>query len=302
MPAVEVLDLRKRYGSTQAIDGATFSIAEGEIFGIIGPNGSGKSTTVECLQGLRQPDAGEMSVLGFDPRRDANHLRRKIGSQLQQSALPERMRVWEALDLFASLCPGALTWQQAAHDWDLWEKRTTAFGNLSGGQQQRLFIALALIGKPSLVFLDEMTTGLDPSARRATWEHIRKVRDRGATVVLVTHFMDEAEYLCDRVAVFRRGKVVALDSPARLANAFGGGSVVTFTAEGASTFDWLADCPGAESVSRDGSLVTVRGRGALLAHVGAALVQHGFAPEDLTVRRHSLEEAYLQLTSEGPHS
>lgn len=298
MQAVQVRDLRKHYGATQAVAGATFSIDEGEIFGIIGPNGSGKTTTVECLQGLRQADSGEMRVLGLDPREDAAQLRRRIGSQLQQSALPERMRAWEALDLFGSLGGNGGSWRRALREWDLWEKRNTAFGNLSGGQQQRLFIALALVGSPSLVFLDEMTTGLDPSARRATWEHIRAVRERGATVVLVTHFMDEAEYLCDRIAVFHSGAVVAVDSPARLMDSFSGGSVVTFTSDATEPFDWLAACPGAEAVSQDGAHVVVRGHGALLAHVGAALVQRGFAPEDLDVRRRSLEDVYLHLTQD----
>lgn len=298
MQAVQVDDLRKRYGSTQAVAGATFSVDEGEIFGIIGPNGSGKTTTVECLQGLREADSGTMRVLGLDPRVDATQLRRRVGSQLQQSALPERMRAWEALDLFGSLSGNGTGWKRAAHEWDLWEKRNTAFGNLSGGQQQRLFIALALVGNPSLVFLDEMTTGLDPSARRATWEHIRTVRERGATVVLVTHFMDEAEYLCDRIAVFRSGAVVAVDSPARLTTSFSGGTAVTFSGTPGESFAWLATCPGAETVSQDGTRVMVRGHGALLAHVGAALVQRGFAPEDLDVQRQSLEDAYLHLTQD----
>lgn len=298
--SVQVRDLRKHYGSTRAVDGATFSIEEGEIFGIIGPNGSGKTTTIECVQGLRMPDSGELTVLGLDPRKDANRLRRRIGSQLQQSALPERIRVWEALDLFGSLSVDATDWQTAARNWDLWEKRNTAFGNLSGGQQQRLFIALALIGNPSLVFLDEMTTGLDPSARRATWEQIRKVREHGATVVLVTHFMDEAEHLCDRIAVFRSGVVVAVDSPARLAASFGGGVTVTFTADSAESFEWLRDVPGADDVSRENSLVRVHGSGALLAHVGAALVQRGFEPEDLDVQRRTLEDAFIQLTQAVP--
>lgn len=299
--AIHVAHLRKTYGDVAAVRDVSFEVEAGGIFGIIGPNGSGKTTTVECLQGLRMTDGGELSVLGLDPRTQANELRRRIGSQLQQSALPDRMRVWEALDLFASVSPGAIGWQQAARDWDLWEKRNAAFGNLSGGQQQRLFIALALVGNPSLVFLDEMTTGLDPAARRATWEHIRRVREGGATVVLVTHFMDEAETLCDRIAVFRAGEVVAVDTPAALARGAGGGSVVTFTAgEVAGGFEWLKDRPGAHTVEVAAGTVTVRGEGPLLAHVAAALVARGFAPEDLEVHRPSLEDAYMQLTQTVP--
>lgn len=299
--AIHVAHLRKTYGDVAAVRDVSLRVETGEIFGIIGPNGSGKTTTVECFQGLRTADAGEVSVLGLDPRTHANELRRRIGSQLQQSALPDRMRVWEALDLFASVSPGAIGWQQAARDWELWDKRNAAFGNLSGGQQQRLFIALALVGNPSLVFLDEMTTGLDPAARRATWEHIRRVREGGATVVLVTHFMDEAQELCDRIAVFRAGEVVAVDTPAALARGAGGGSVVTFTAgEVADGFEWLKNCPGAQAVEVTAGKVTVRGEGALLAHVAAALVARGFAPEDLEVHRPSLEDAYMQLTQAVP--
>lgn len=301
MNAIQVKNLHKTYGDVIAVRDVSLAVEPGEVFGIIGPNGSGKTTTVECLQGLRQPESGELRVLGLDPRTQANELRRRIGSQLQQSALPDRMRVWEALDLFASISPGAIGWEQAARDWDLWEKRNAAFGTLSGGQQQRLFIALALIGNPSLVFLDEMTTGLDPAARRATWEHIRRVRDGGATVVLVTHFMDEAEALCDRIAVFRAGEVVAIDTAGGLARGAGGGSVVTFsTSQAADEFEWLRDCPGVASIERSGGVLTVLGDGPLLAHVAAALVARGYAPEDLEVRRPSLEDAYMHLTQTVP--
>jgi len=205
---IEVEGLVKRYGSLVAVDGVAFSVQPQEIFGILGPNGAGKTTTVECLQGLRPADGGNMSVLGLDPGRDARALRTRIGSQLQDSALPDRIKVWEALDLFSSLSPRSLPWQQLLDDWGLAGKRNARFGSLSGGQQQRLFVALALVNDPELVILDEMTTGLDPSARRVAWDLIHQIRKRGATVVLVTHFMDEAEELCDRLAIIDHQKVV----------------------------------------------------------------------------------------------
>jgi len=198
---IQVDNLRKTYGKTTAVDNVSFNVAEGEIFGLLVPNGAGKTTTVECLQGLRRPDSGQVRILGLDPLTDARAIRRQIGSQLQESALPDRIKVWEALDLFSATSSSAVNWQTLLEQWGLAEKRTAAFGTLSGGQRQRLFIALALVNSPKLVFLDEMTTGLDPAARRVTWELIRKIRDRGTTVVLVTHFMDEAEHLCDRLAV-----------------------------------------------------------------------------------------------------
>jgi ABC-2 type transport system ATP-binding protein len=213
---IEVQGLYKRYGSTVAVDGVSLAIPAGEIFGIVGPNGAGKTTTVECIQGLRRPDAGSVRVLGLDPRRQAKTLRRRIGAQLQQAALPDRLKVQEALDLYASLYPDPADPRALLEEWGLTDKRSTAFAGLSGGQRQRLFIALALVGRPEVVFLDELTAGLDPHARRDTWQQIRAVQARGVTVVLVTHFMDEAERLCDRVAVLDRGRVLALGTPRAL--------------------------------------------------------------------------------------
>lgn len=299
-PAIAVNGLRKRYRDVVAVDDISFEVQPGEIFGIIGPNGSGKTTTVECLQGLRVADQGDISVLGLDPRHAAGALRRRIGSQLQESALPARMRVWEALDLFASLSPHGRPWESVAHEWGIWEKRNAAFATLSGGQRQRLFVAIALVTAPELVFLDEMTTGLDPSARRTTWDLIRQVRDGGATVVLVTHFMDEAETLCDRIAVFRAGRVEALDTPRGLIRRFAAGVTVQFTLDDTRDVSWLETCPGAAVVERDGQAVTVTGAGPLLAHVGAALVAHGLAPEDLMVKRETLEDVFLRLTQGRP--
>jgi ABC-2 type transport system ATP-binding protein len=216
MPVIEVSHLSKRYPNRLAVDDVSFTVGAGEIFGIVGPNGAGKTTTVECIDGLRRPDGGTVRVLGLDPWADRVRVRQQVGVQLQQSQLPDRLRVGEAIDLYRSFYPDPADGRQLLADMGLTELRRTPFGKLSGGQQQRLSIALALIGNPRIAVLDELTTGLDPQARRDTWQLIRTIRDRGVTVVLVTHFMDEAERLCDRLAVIAHGRLVALDSPAAL--------------------------------------------------------------------------------------
>src|SRR6516164_4166891 len=214
---IEVRGLRKEYGDTVAVDNVSFTVQEGEIFGILGPNGAGKTTTVECIEGLRKPDGGEISVLGLDPLRDHAELTQLLGIQLQESQLPPKLRVAEALDLYSSFYKAPADWRSLLEVLGLRDKSETMFRKLSGGQKQRLSIALALVGSPRVAVLDELTTGLDPQARRDTWELIEGIRDRGVTIVLVTHFMEEAERLCDRVALIDRGRVVALDTPASLA-------------------------------------------------------------------------------------
>jgi ABC-2 type transport system ATP-binding protein len=295
-PVITVEHLRKVYGHRLvAVDDISFDVERGEIFGLLGSNGAGKTTTVECVQGLRTPTAGAVRVLGKDPLAHAGDLRGRLGCQLQESRLPDHMKVWEALDLFASLTPGAADWETLLDQWGLAEKRGASFSSLSGGQRQRLFIALALVSDPEVVFLDEMTTGLDPAARRVAWDLIERIRDRGTTVVLVTHFMDEAERLCDRVAVVDEGSIVALDSPRGLVVRYDPLEQVVFShAEG--DIDWLRGVPGAQTVTRRGRRVVVQGTGPLLAYVGAALVERGLAPEDLRVIEPSLEDVFLKLT------
>jgi len=295
--ALIVNDLRKHYGDTKAVDGVSFEVRTGEIFGIIGANGSGKTTTVECVQALRQPDSGSVRVFGRDPQTDRGLLRTMVGSQLQESELPDRLRVWEALDLFASISPASADWRELLADWGLADKRDTAFAKLSGGQRQRLLVALALVNHPRLVFLDEMTTGLDPAARRVAWDLIDQIRANGTTVVLVTHFMDEAERLCDRIAIFRRGRIIAEGSPQDLIDAHAGDPTVHFTTN-AADLAWLAEARGVERIVRTGSRVTVHGTGPLLAYTAAALVEHGVAPADLRAERKSLEDAFLALTTQ----
>lgn len=292
---ISVDQLQKRYGDFVAVSDVSFEVAEGEIFGILGPNGAGKTTTVESLQGLRSIQGGEVSILGMDPRQDAIRIRRQIGSQLQESALPDRIKVWEALDLFGSLSDGGPSWEDLLLDWGLQEKRNARFGSLSGGQQQRLFVALALVNEPQVVFLDEMTTGLDPSSRRVAWDLIRAIRERGTTVVLVTHFMDEAETLCDRLVIIDDGVVVDQGTPTELIDRHGGGVKVRFTTA-ESDLHWLNTVPHVAEVTRDRNSLEVRGDGPVLAHVGSALVEHGIAPSDLRVERATLEDVFLALT------
>src|SRR6202051_2736947 len=218
-PVIQVSAVRKTYGSTVAVDEVSFEVNEGEIFGLIGPNGAGKTTTMECIEGLRTPDCGTISVLGLDPFRQVYQLQARIGVQLQQAQLQKRIKVWEAVDLWASLYQkNSADGERLLEQLGLTDKRDAWFMNLSGGQKQRLFIALALINDPEVVFLDELTTGLDPQARRAIWELVRNIRDRGKTVFLTTHLMEEAERLCDRVAIIEHGRIIDIDSPANLVN------------------------------------------------------------------------------------
>ena len=292
MPVINVERLRKSYARVPVVDAISFQVEAGEIFGLLGPNGAGKTTTVECLQGLRRPDGGDVRVLGLDPWRRPTELRKRIGSQLQESSLPDRLSVGEALAFFSA--PGR-DWRRLAGEWGLEAKLKTAFADLSGGQRQRLFVALALVNEPELVFLDEMTTGLDPAARRVAWELIEAIRGRGTTVVLVTHFMEEAERLCDRVAILSRGRLVASGPPSQLISAYAGDVHVRFTSD--QPVDWLRSVPHVLAFTRSRlGAVEVVGEGAVLAEVGAALVAHGQAPADLAVERRTLEDVFLRLT------
>jgi ABC-2 type transport system ATP-binding protein len=294
--AVVVEGLHKAYGPVVAVSDLSIEVRSGEIFGLLGPNGSGKTTTVECAQGLRTADDGRIRVLGLDPLTQRGELRRRVGTQLQESSLPDRIKVWEALRLFASLSPGATDWSTLIDQWGLAAKRNATFASLSGGQRQRLLVALALVNRPEVVFLDEMTTGLDPAARREAWDLVASIRDSGATVVLVTHFMDEAERLCDRVAVVKQGRVVAVDTPQGLVAAHADGIRLSFGAAG-HDLGWLAAVADVQRVDRRGDRVVVSGRGAVIARVGHALVEHGLAPADLRVEQSSLEDVYLRLTA-----
>ncbi len=294
--AIEVQDLRKSYGPVRAVDGISFSVGMGEIFGMVGPNGAGKTTTIECVEGLRRPDGGTIRVLGLDPRRDGYELRRRIGIQLQEAALPDRLRVREALDLFASFYPRRTDGDRLLEQLGLAEKRNVPFEKLSGGQKQRLFIALALINDPELVFLDELTTGLDPQARRAMWDLVRGIRDQGKTVFLTTHYMEEAERLCDRVAIIDHGRIIALDTPENLIRSLGAENRVVFSTDG-----WdgqaLRQVPGVARVERIGDRMVVYGRGeGLVGGVVGLLEREGVRFRDLRTEQPTLEDVFLALT------
>lgn len=296
MDVIEVAGLRKRYRDHLAVDDVSFSVARGEIFGVLGRNGAGKTTTVECVAGLRTPDEGTTRVLGLDPRRDRTELRRRLGVQLQASELPDKMKVREALELYASFYDDPADWRALLDTWDLAEKRETRYGKLSGGQKQRLSIALALIGNPEIAVLDELTTGLDPQARRDTWALIERIRDGGVTVVLVTHFMDEAERLCDRVAVIDRGRVAALDTPAHLVDRAGGEQRVRFRPSAPVEDRLLTDLPEVTEVRRDGDRLIVTGTGDVLQAVTSVLARNQLVAADLRVETADLDDAFLAIT------
>jgi ABC-2 type transport system ATP-binding protein len=296
MNVIEVNHLQKRYGAVTAVADISFQVEQNEIFSIVGPNGAGKTTTVEILIGLRQPDSGTVQVLGLNPQKQASELRQRIGIQLQQAALPKRMKVWEALDMYAAFYEKTIPWEPLLEQWGLGEKRNAVFHNLSGGQKQRLFIALALLNDPEVVFLDELTTGLDPQARHATWDAVRAIRDQGKTVVLVTHFMDEAQELADRVAIIDQGNVVALNTPQGLIDGLGASSRVRFTNPNGFSPDVLRPLTSVTNVEQHGQQVIVHGTGPLLVNVAQALASHNVSPADLRIEQADLEDVFLSLT------
>jgi ABC-2 type transport system ATP-binding protein len=297
MPVIEVRHLRKTYGEHVAVADVSFDVEEGEIVGILGSNGAGKTTTVECIEGLRSPDSGSISVLGLDPQRDRAALRRVLGVQLQAGELPERLRVAEAVELFAAFYDDPADPGELIERWGLGAKRATAFMNLSGGQRQRLSIVLALVGRPRVAILDELTTGLDPQARRDTWDAIEQIRDEGVSVLLVTHVMEEAERLCDRVAVIDAGRVVALDSPAGLVAGLAAGQRLRFRPSEPIEDEILRALPEVDTLVRHGSTIEIAGRGELLTAVTSVLARHGVIATGLRVEQARLDDAVLALTA-----
>ncbi len=297
---VQVEGLRKTYGAMVAVDGISFEVQDGEIFGMVGPNGAGKTTTIECLEGLRKPDSGTVRVLGVDPQLEGQTLCLRAGMQLQQSNLPDRMKVWEALDLYASFYPGAVDWEELLARLGLDEKRNTPFSKLSGGQKQRLFIALALLSDPQLVFLDELTTGLDPQARHTIWDLVRDVRARGKTVLLTTHFMEEAEKLCDRIAILDHGKIVALDTPAALIRSLEAEECVVFNVDGFLPTGFEKSLTGVVRVEIQGGQVVIHAKNGrkipLVSEVVSQLSGQGVQFHDLRTEQPNLEDVFLSLT------
>ncbi|MFD7440476.1 ABC transporter ATP-binding protein [Streptomyces sp. NPDC059909] len=298
MAIVEVNGLRKSYGGRAAVDGVTFGVEEGEIFGILGPNGAGKTTTVECVEGLRLPDAGTVRVAGLDPAADHDRVTCLLGAQLQESELQPKLTVREALELYAAFYPQPADWRPLAERLGLTEKLTTCFAKLSGGQKQRLFIALALIGNPRVVVLDELTTGLDPRARRDTWSLIEEVRAGGVTVLLVTHFMEEAQRLCDRIAVIDKGRIAALDTPSGLIRRTSDATVISFTPSQPLDARELAALPQAADVETRAGRVVVHGTDETANAVITLLARHRITAHQLRVTEGTLDDAFLDLTEE----
>jgi ABC-2 type transport system ATP-binding protein len=299
MSVIEVTHLHKAYGATIAVDDVSLMVTAGEIFGILGRNGAGKTTTVECITGLRSPDRGSISVLGLDPRQDRGELHERVGVQLQHSALPDRIRVGEAVELYASFYERPADGPELLESLGLEAARNQYFGKLSGGQKQRLSIVLALIGRPEIAILDELTTGLDPEARRDTWRLIEGIRDRGVTIVLVTHLMEEAERLCDRVALIDRGRVIALDRPAGLSTQASTSQRIRLRSPGTLGETVLAGVPEVSRVEHHGQDIVVSGTGDLLTAVVLAFDRAGLRAEDVRTETTTLEDAFLTLTDES---
>lgn len=296
MDVIEVSHLHKRYGDTVAVDDVSFTVEAGEIFGILGPNGAGKTTTVESIEGLRTPDRGSIRVLGLDPGRDRKELRQRVGVQLQETRLPDKLRAGEALDLYASYYRRPADSRRLAEHLGIADKLRTPYRKLSGGQKQRLSIALALVGNPELAVLDELTTGLDPQARRDTWHLIEQVRDTGVTILLVTHFMDEAERLCDRLALVDAGRIAALDTPAGLVARVAREQRVRFRPSTPIDDGLLTGLPEVTAVRRAGEQVVVSGTGNLLHAVTSVLARNQIVAEELRVDQATLDDAFVNLT------
>lgn len=298
MPVVEVADLVKEYDGRRVVDSVSFAVEEGEIFGIVGPNGAGKTTIVESIEGLRRPDGGTIRVLGLDPIADRYELAQRLGAQLQESRLQNRVRVGELLETFASFYRNPVDWRELVARFELEDKIDSSYSSLSGGMKQRLSAALALVGSPEIVVLDELTTGLDPRARRSTWDAVERIRDSGVTVILVTHFMDEAERLCDRIMVLNRGRADAVDSPAGLIRLMGSEQTMTFRPSEPVPLDQIRSLPDVIEARFDDDRITVTGVENVVVSVLMELVERGVAASHLRVDYTSLEDAYLTLTGE----
>jgi len=298
MAIIEVDALAKRYGSTQAVADVSFAVEPGEIFGILGPNGAGKTTSVECTIGLRRRDAGTVRILGVDPQQDGGLVRRQVGVQLQHADLPERLTVAEALALYSSFYDDPADWHELIRLLGLADKARTRFGKLSGGQRQRVSIALALVGNPRVAVLDELTTGLDPAARRETWNLIEQARDRGVTILLVTHFMPEAEHLCDRLAVIDHGRVIAIDTPAGIVSRFAEQEPQRMRFRPSAPLDeaLLTALPEVRTLEWRGDQLIVTGSGDLVSAVTAALSRAAIVAVGLRVEQTSLDDAFIALT------
>ena len=302
MAIIEVSNLSKAYDGATVVDGVSFDVAAGETFGIVGPNGAGKTTTVESVEGLRRPDEGSIQVLGLDPIRDRFEITQRVGAQLQESRIQDKIRVGEALELYASFYQDPADWRELLDRLGLGGKVDAKYSSLSGGQKQRLAVALALVGSPEVAILDELTTGLDPAARRSVWETIEQIKASGVTVVLVTHFMEEAERLCDRIMVMNYGRVVAIDSPAGLIGRIGSEQRLRFRPSAPIADEDFTALPEVVAVGHEGSQIVITGTGNVVHAVTALLAQRRVIAEELRIEQNNLEDAYLALTNQDATS
>jgi ABC-2 type transport system ATP-binding protein len=300
-PVIEVSGIRKTYGQLVAVDDVSFTVNDGEIFGLIGPNGAGKTTTMECIEGLRTRDRGTISVLGLDPFRDVYKLQERIGVQLQQAQLQKRIKVWEAVDLWASLYrKQTVDGERLLEQLGLADKRNAWFMTLSGGQKQRLFIALALIHEPEVVFLDELTTGLDPQARRAIWGLVTGIRGRGTTVFLTTHLMEEAERLCDRVAIIEHGRLIEVGTPDALVRKHCPERAVVFTSDDVNLAERMQQLGTLERSETSEGTYTIRGEGDdFVTEVINHVAREGIRVRGFRTVIPTLEDVFLRLTGHG---
>jgi ABC-2 type transport system ATP-binding protein len=295
MSIIDVCGLRKVYGDRAVVDGVGFAVEEGEIFGILGPNGAGKTTIVECIGGLRRRDGGTISVAGMDPARESTAFREVIGIQLQESRLPDKQTVSEALELYSSFYSRPRDWRELLERLDLAGQRRTYFGRLSGGQQQRLSVALALVGNPRVAILDELTTGLDPAARREVWSLLEDLKGTGVTLLLVSHLMEEAERLCDRVVVIDHGRIIAAGTPEVLAGA-AADQRMSFVPSAPVDRAVLQALPGVHMVSASADRIVVTGTGDVASAVIIALHERGVSATRMRVDQPSLDDAFVALT------
>jgi len=287
----------RNFGSFTALEDVSFEVREGEVFGVVGPNGAGKTTLLNCMEGLDRPSSGRVEVLGFDPVRDQHSLAQQIGVQLQSAALPPRLTVQDALELYSAFYERPRPWRELLTDLGIKDKVNARVDRLSGGERQRVFVALALINRPRLAFLDELTTALDPQSRRNMWDTVEHVRDGGATVVLTTHYMEEAERLCDRVAIIDHGRLVALDTVTSLIQQHAGDTTakLILSASPSAEFD-LNGVPGVTSARTEGRELTIRGAADGLQGVLAALAAHRITVTSMSTTTPGLEDVFLALT------
>jgi ABC-2 type transport system ATP-binding protein len=292
---IEVKDLIVDYKGKRAVDSINFSVKEGEIFGMIGPNGAGKTSTIECIEGLKEGYSGTISILGLNPKTDRKKLYNLIGVQLQETSYQDKIKVWEICKLFSSFYKNPLSYEKLLHDFELHDHLNSYVSKLSGGQKQKVSIILSLISNPKIVFLDELTSGLDPQARRSMWELIKGLRNRGITIYMTTHFMEEAEYLCDRISIMKSGRIVAIDTVNNLINSYKLEEKIMFSSSNLNT-DGFKGIEGVNKIEKNGNDVIIHGQGInLLSHVINYLNTNHVVYSNLQIAKPNLEDVFLKI-------